>query len=219
MAKASSKPRPTDQEALCLIFLRRERAKEAMNEILHGFGHTLKMPTAFQMIEYLSNMCMCLEMMLKLLSGDWGTHDVGKMFEAVSGRPHPNPALMTSLRDAIMNQKYLLSPTGGIVEHIPALESLYDFLYRKLAENHEKFAVNVDVDLPDSFSQFLLAYVERFYKNESTRVPPGANTMATMEAHMGAYRAEVERVKRSLGTYLSNGHKLKMSHFNVRALI
>ena len=56
--------------------------------------------------------------MLKLLSGDWGTHDVGKMFEAVSGRPHPIPALMASLRDVIMNQKYLLSPTGGIVEHI-----------------------------------------------------------------------------------------------------
>jgi hypothetical protein len=128
MANSTSKPRPTDQEALYLINMRRERANAVINETIHDITRTIAMPNSEQILEYLSNMSMCMEMMLKLLSGDWRSHDVSKMYEIATGAPHPKPAFMASLKDAIMNQKYLLSPAGRIIEYVPELELLNDFL-------------------------------------------------------------------------------------------
>jgi hypothetical protein len=130
MSTGAAKPRPTDQEALFLILMRRDRAKEVMNEILHRISPSgITMPTPALMLDYLTNMLMSIEMALKLLSNDWGTHNVGKMFETITGKPHDDPALMEAVKTAIMDQKYLLSPAVGIVDHIPELEELYDFPY------------------------------------------------------------------------------------------
>jgi hypothetical protein len=222
MAKTKSKPRPTDQEALFLIHMRRERAKGAMSDILHGITLSeIKMPSPGQILDYLSNMILCIEMMLKLLSGDWQTHNVAKMFETVTGRPYPNPALMESLKDAVMNQKYLISPAAGIIDHIPELEQLYDFLYGALKEKHGKFFVRVEESLPDDFGQFLLANVERFYKSESKPVPLGANIdiREKAEEFMASRNSYIDSIKLCLETYLSDGHTFKMNYFAGDVLI
>ena len=71
----------SDEECLLLIKLKRQHAKAAMKDIVVRFGlppHYLpKIPT---ILEYLTNMVYCLELMLKLLSGNWRTHNVGAMW-------------------------------------------------------------------------------------------------------------------------------------------
>src|SRR5262245_28736620 len=54
---AKVKARPSDQEALYLIYMRRERAKEVLSELLNGITPTgIKMVKPHQMLDYLINM-------------------------------------------------------------------------------------------------------------------------------------------------------------------
>jgi hypothetical protein len=220
MSTGAAKPRPTDQEALFLILMRRDRAKEVMNEILHRISPSgITMPTPALILDYLTNMLMSIEMALKLLSNDWGTHNVGKMFETITGKPHDDPALMEAVKAAIMDQKYLLSPAVGIVDHIPELEKLYDFLYLILRSKYAKYSVNVEQDLPDNFGQYLLANVERFYKGETVTLTPGTSFHDNWETESRRYRENVESIKVTLREFFSNGGKVVLANFNTKALV
>lgn len=212
------KPKPTDQEALYLIAMRRERAKGVMNDIFHGIDHSITMPSADQLLDYLSSMCSCLELQLKLLSGDWGSHEVSKMYETVTGSPHPNPDFMTSLKGAIMHQKYLLAPVGSIIDYVPEIEQLYDALQRKLMASYSKFQVRVQLTLPDSFNQYLFRNVERFFSIQSGPIPPGTNMGASLKAHTDAYHARVARIRSTLTEFFQRGHKLIVDHFRIKLL-
>jgi hypothetical protein len=67
-----------------------------------------------------------MRQLLTDLSNEWHSHEVSKMYEVISGgKPYPDAAFMASLKEAITDQKYLLSPAAGIVDHIPAIEYLH----------------------------------------------------------------------------------------------
>jgi hypothetical protein len=211
-----AKPRPTDQEALCLIWMRRQRAKDVMNEILHGISpKTITMPTPFQILDYLTNMVMCLEMMLKLLSNEWNSHEVSKMYEVISdGKPYPDAAFMASLKEAITDQKYLLSPAAGIVDHIPAMEYLHDFLFGLIQKKYEAFDIHIEQDLPDNFGHFLMNHVGRFYLTKSV----GPKSRKDMAQSMSSFMGEIQAIKSSLAAFFAKGQKLSMDQFICRSL-
>ena len=62
----------------------------------------------------------------------------------------------TEGRDAITDQKYLLSPAAGIVDKVPAMEELRDFLFRSIQDKNKMFHIHIDKDLPDNFGHLLI---------------------------------------------------------------
>jgi hypothetical protein len=215
-----AKPRPSDDEALFLIHMRRQRARAVLNDILHGFASIgLKMPTIEQMHDYLSNTIQYLEMMLKLLSGDWSSHNVGRMFQTITGQAHPNPALMAALQAATMDQKYLMSPAAGIVDHIPELEYMGDFLYERLSQKYGKFMVHLDQDLPDNLVQFLIERARYFYRMEPVRIPPGSDMPAVMAEMQKIHNERVDHIRSNLKMFLSLGNKLRVCSAKGQALV
>jgi hypothetical protein len=191
-----------------------------LNEILHGITVTgIKSVKLEQILDYLTNLIMCLEMMLKLLSDDWDSHKVGTMYQTVTKKPYPNQALMESLKQAIMSQKYLLSPAAGIVDHIPELEELSDSLYERIKEEYRGYYTEVGQLLPDNFGQFLLKNVEKYYRSKHITFTPGENLENWMERARKAYDAEVAQIKSTLGEHLSKGRKIALSQIQARNLI
>src|SRR5436190_806365 len=101
---------PTYDEAIYMVRVKRRRAKEAMALIVERFGviSSGPAPGLGVLIDYFMNMVYGLELLLKVLAKDWETpgkskhgHNVGKMYEAVFGRPHSDPAFMKELEEAI----------------------------------------------------------------------------------------------------------------------
>jgi hypothetical protein len=148
-----------------------------------------------------------------------GSDKVGTMFQTVFNKPYSNPTLMESLKAVVENQKYLLSPMSGIVDHIPELELLHDVLYRKLQENHKKYFMKIDEDLPDSFGQYLLANVHRFYGNEAVTLRPGENAGEVMRLENERYVTDICRINNCISDHFSAGRKLKLYEGSIRALI
>jgi hypothetical protein len=209
---STPKPRPTDDEALFLISMRRERAHEVLSEFLHGFvGDRLKLPQPAEMLDYLTNTIMYLEMSLKLLSGNWESHRVDKMYQIIFGKPHPDPGLMEALQAATKNQKYLLSPAEGIIDHVPELEALGDALYAKLKSKYPNRSLKVDEELPDSFSRFLLDNAPRLFKMRPVTIPSGRFDDPIVFDSLARHQRQLENIQDLLGEFLANGHKLSIA--------
>jgi len=107
------KPHADTNECLLLILLKRKSAKEALRTILMEFAlpphHS---PSVVLILEYLTEMVYCIELMLKLLSGEWQSHSVAAMYQTVFKQPHPDPDLLTDIKTALRDQKYLFEPNG-----------------------------------------------------------------------------------------------------------
>ena len=90
MAKA--KPRANDDGVLFLVKLRRKNAVAAFRQVVEGFtSFPAKVPSMTLLLDYMSNMLSSLELMLKLLTGNWTSHDVQGMYTTVFNSSHPNP--------------------------------------------------------------------------------------------------------------------------------
>jgi hypothetical protein len=173
---ATNKPRGSDDEVGLLISLRRGHAWEAMSKIMHGLARVPhEEPTIAIVLDYLSNMAYTLELMLKLLSGNWESHAVGAMYEKVFGQPHTNRDFMDCLKLALTNQKYLFEPVSDpatansstIANFIPEMESLFHALRSKMLGQHRTFCVVKEFSLPLSFGEFLRDHAGLFFKGET----------------------------------------------------
>jgi hypothetical protein len=163
-----SKPHGTVDECLVLIRIKRRAAKEAMRKMIVEFAvpkygnHSL--PGIETMLDYLSNMIYCIELILKMFSNDWKSHEVGKMYKTVFGKEHGDPVLMAEIKDALKDQKYLLEPKNGLLSRVEGLESLFDELKRKLFVEYSKYSVQKEIPAPSSFLPYLRDNFLRFYK-------------------------------------------------------
>jgi hypothetical protein len=203
MPMPTAKPRANDDGVLLLIKLRREHAKEAMRRVVGGFiTFPVKVPSATLLLDYLSNMVSCLELMLKLLSGDWGSHKVGEMYKKVFGSDYAKSDLMDRLKDAIMDQKYLVEPASGIAHHIPELEELFHALEGKVKARYSKFSVQIDYELPRSVGEFLRDHAGLFYHR------PGRSGEG-IDAGLAALRTELDQITKNIDQYLSFGNKFE----------
>ena len=142
-----------------------------MREILVGLGlpphHE---PSIATLLDYLSNMVYCIELMLKLLSSNWTTHNVGKMYEQVTGAPHSNVDLMNYIEGAIKDQKYLFEPAGGLEHCVPDIESLFDELNRALKRKYFSFEVNKKHEMPIALAEYLRDNATKFYSKQGPTV-------------------------------------------------
>ena len=164
-----SKAHASVDESLLLIKIKRRNAMAAMKEIVIGIGlppHYY--PNILTVLDYLTNNVSCIELMLKLLSGDWQSHQVGKMYETIFGKPHANLLLMDEICTALRDQKYLFEPNDGLLAHIGDLENLYDDVKSKLVEKYKKFFVHASIVAPATFAVYLRDHVSRFYSKKVT---------------------------------------------------
>lgn len=161
-----SKSHATVDECLLLIKLKREAAFAAMKKILVGFGlpphHA---PDVITMLDYLTNMVYCIELMLKLLSDDWVSHNVAKMYETAFGRPHANQQMMAEIKTALLDQKYLFEPKGGLISQVADMEKLNDELVHELRKKHDILRVEVSIPAPPEFMTYLRTNAGRIFED------------------------------------------------------
>jgi hypothetical protein len=218
---ATGKPRANDDEVLLLIYLRRQAAKEAMRQIVQRFAEPPHyLPQIHVLTDYLLNMVLCVELMLKMLSHNWHSHDVGEMYRSKYGQPHPNPALMDAVHLAIRDQKYLHEPSPGISNFIPELEKLHDELVSHLAKEHGSFAVRKSVSLPPSFAAFIRDDPQRFMSIPCPSVqgsgPPPPDMQDQWRQRVDEY---VRNVESHFGSIADSGKSLPVQTLHIYGLI
>jgi len=199
------KPHASDDEVLLLIRMKREYAKNAMCQMIGAFHSdgSYTSPKVTVLLDYLTNMVSALELMLKLLSGDWRTHNVGAMYEAVFESAYTRSDLTRYLEEAMKDQKYLFEPASSISSHIPEMEDLFEALLRKLRVKYEKFHVIKEVDLPASFGQFLRDNVARFHRGRIVSGP--VDTQALTKE----WEEEVKRKQTAIDLYLKTQQEVR----------
>lgn len=204
---ATGKPRANDKEVLLLIRLRRLAAKEAMRQIVKRFAtppHYI--PEITLLSDYLLNMVLCIELMLKLASGDWDSHNVEDMYRTAFGEDPPSPSLMRAISAGVRNQKYLYEPSSGLENAIPELEALYDELVVRLSQNYPSFEVSKAVSLPPSFARFIRDNPDRFVSIPCPTVQgPGPPPVDIQNQWREDYRLYVDQVRTQFGRVVDSG--------------
>ena len=195
---------PTYDEAIYMVRVKRRRAKEAMSAIVQRYGIISHEPAPGLevLLDYFMNMVYGLELLLKVMAKDWETpgkskfgHKVGKMYDAVFSRPHPDPAFMKEVEDAILDQKFICEPAKGLMDRVEAVEALWDELkaeYRKRSWEQVS-TVHKEVKADASFGQYLLRNVDRF-----TPPPTYQHDMRTNEEKIAMKRAQLEHIQREI---------------------
>jgi hypothetical protein len=196
---------PTYDEAIYMIRLKRERAKEAIEKIIVRYSviSNEAVPGMDVLLDYFVNMVYALELLLKVLAKDWDVpgqtkygHKVGKMYEAVLGHPHVDPTLMKELEDAIVNQKFIYEPTTGLLNRVEALEKLWDELKREYMKGAwgKKSTVQKQVRADASFGNYLANNVDRFTRLREQSSEP----VMTREDKLAWKRYQVEQLHREI---------------------
>ena len=195
----SAKPHANDDEILLLISIRRQAAWEAMRQIVEGYSTPPNfVPSIALLSNYFMNMVFCVELMLKLLSKNWKSHDVGAMYQAAFGQSHSSPQLMKDIKSAIMDQKYLFEPASGLDGNVPALEQLYDDVLAKLKAAHPQFSITKSVSLPKTFTEYIRDNAERFSRKQSEVFTPDNPPPADFwEKHVAESHQHLQQVRKA----------------------
>jgi hypothetical protein len=152
----ANKPIASQDELLLMIDRKRALANEAIREVILRISGGRRGYLPIQLLlDYLSNMVPALELMLKLLSGDSSGHDFAAMHCTVFGQPHPNPAFMAYLKQAMTNQKYLYEPVGREEWFFAEMKELDSKLSRLIAKKFPASTVYKDLLMPKLFTEFL----------------------------------------------------------------
>lgn len=210
-----SKPHADIEECLFLIELKRDAARAAMQQIVTGLmSRPPFVPSVLVILEYLTNMVYCVELILKVLSSDWKSHWVGVMYKTVFGQPHANPALMKEIEDALINQKYLLDPSGGLLAHIGDIEYLYDEVIAKLMSDQNFYWVEKCVPAPQSFLEYLRDNGARFYSKpfpSQERMEGLTNDEREALVH-AEYQQDIDKMEAVLEDRLRSGQTIHFYH-------
>ena len=195
----SSKPRANNDEILLLITIRRQAAWESMRQIVEGFGTPPHLvPSIVLLSNYFMNMVFCIELMLKLLSDNWRSHDIESMYQSAFGKSHPSPQLMQEIKSAILDQKYLFEPASGLDGRVPDLESLYDEVLSKLKEKFPGFSIDRTVSLPKSFTEYIIGHAARFCRFQSPSFGPSNPPSADFwKKHVAESHRQLQQVSQS----------------------
>lgn len=202
-----SKPRGSDDEILLLIHTKRDHAKAAMQKIVADFGLEQRVPSISLLLDYLSNMVYCIELMLKLLSSNWNSHDEAAMYATIYGQPHPTPDLLDFIGDAVKNQKYLFEPAAGLACQIPELENLYDQLQCTVRRSAPTFEVLKSYPAPISFAAYLRDNAARFYRKQCPKItdatPPFDGDTVKQEM-IQEFTRELAQIQQTFDTHIGS---------------
>jgi hypothetical protein len=199
---------PTYDEAIYMARIKRQRAKGAFDWIIKSNAVFSNSPAPGMdvLLDYFFNMVYALELLLKVLAKDWDVpgktkfgHKVGKMYEAVFGRPHADAAFMKELEDAILDQKYIYEPATGLIKRVEAMEKLWDELkLQYLNGAWGRFSkVSKEVKADASFGAYLLNNVARFTTPPTHRYDPmtAEQKIAMKRAHIECLQREIARLE------------------------
>lgn len=183
-----------------------------MRQIVEGFGtppHTV--PTIDLLNNYFVNNVFFVELMLKLLSGNWKSHDVGSMYHSVFEKPHQSPQLMKNIKEAIINQKYLFEPALGLSDSVPELEALHDEVRARIKQKFPDFSVKATVSLPNNFTKYIQDHADRFCRLQSpTFGPHNPPPSDFWEKHIAESHGQLQQVRQA---FKSHGEKQKTFDF------
>ncbi len=194
---STTKPRASDDGVLYLIQKRRKEAKEAMYQVVQRFlKFPVRIPSITFLIDYLSDMVSCIELSLKLLSGNWGSHDVAGMYRDIFGMDYAKSDLMDRLERAIKDQKYLIEPASGIDAKIPEMEELFESLSELLKDRFGSYTVEIDHELTRSVCEFIRDRAGVFYHRHAKPEEDFVSCAA-------AYRAEVAQIQSNMDLILN----------------
>lgn len=202
----SAKPHGNTDEILLLISVRRQSAFDSMQRIVQGFGLPPHLsPRITELNNYFMNMVFCIELMLKLLSNNWNSHDVGAMYQSAFGKAHVSPGVMNDLKAAIMDQKYLFEPAAGLDGSIPELESLYDELLKELRSKFPDWSINSTVSLPLAFAEYVRDNATRFHQTKSETFGPANPPPADFQDRlMERSHAELEQIRAAFEKHVND---------------
>lgn len=203
---------PTYEEAVYMVKVKRERAKAALSSVIKRYGVICHVPAPGLevLLDYFNNMVYGIELLLKVLSEDWGPdgksrskngHNVGAMYEAVFQRQYAASDLMAHLQAAILDQKFIYEPCDTLLDRVPELEALWDELkgefYRRKWGTVE--SVVKEIKMPDNFARFLWANIERYYRSESVTMEHRSREQRIQmhEAHIAWLQGEIARLRQS----------------------
>jgi hypothetical protein len=196
------KPHATEDECRLLIEMKRKAARAAMWRVMSDLGSSPTIaPRIEDVLTYLTNMVYCVELMLKLLSGDWRSHDVGTMYQAVFGTRHGDEGLMRHIKDALVDQKYLFEPNGGLLADLTGLEHLFDELRQALTSRRSGYHVLREVVPPPNFFVFVRDHLGTFYDQGEIELPvtmPYEEVEAKLARIQRAKTDEIERMRGGL---------------------
>jgi hypothetical protein len=215
-----SKPHASPDECLLLIRLKRDNAKASLQKIIVEFaGPARHAPGVLLILEYLTNMVYCIELMLKLLSDNWTSHDIARMYQTVVNRPHPDPVLLAEIKTAITDQKYLFEPNGGLLAKVPELEALYHELIICTRERYPIYNVQADIPVPPRLLAYLRDNLPLFYVMEGpTSVGPvsAINLPAMYAAFAPQYEDNVRRMQEFIDKFTKSGGRLNFHQGEIR---
>ena len=207
-------------ECLLLILTKRKAALSALGKIVTEFGRTNRVPDVLTILDYLTNMVYCVELMLKVLSDKWSTHNVGEMYKDAFGERHTNGDMMAEITTALRNQKYLFVPNGGLLLHVADLEKLHYDLRMKMLEKTSYFKVDIDIAAPANFLAFLRDNIVLFHPQTNVRIaPPSAIKLEAVQDHYPKNLVEdLKRIQKTFDEYIKSGQTL-MFHKNETSII
>jgi hypothetical protein len=202
---------PNYDEAVYMVKVKRQRAKEALSAIIKRYGVISNEPGPGLevLLDYFLNMVSAIELLLKVLARDWDVpgkskyrHDVGAMYEAVFGRPYSvTPDLMAHLKDAIQDQKFHYEPDPSLIDRVPELEALYDELQQAFDTKHQGHIGEVakQVTMPSSFGEYIRDNVPRFFRPPfvSTLVHPREARMQMLDYEISILQGQKDQLANS----------------------
>ena len=216
-----SKPHAGGEECLFLIQLKRKVARAAMQRIIEAIiQEPPGLPSVLIVLEYLSNMVYCIELMLKLLSGDWKSHNVDGMYKTAFQKPHPNSLLMNEIKTALCNQKYLLEPSGGLLGQVAGLEDLYHELITKVREAQNSYWVTLDTPVPAAFLEYLRDNGDRFYSKRFTAWNDTAGWSGKERAALAQKerQQDLDKPREHVEQWLKSGQPVSFFHDQIATL-
>jgi hypothetical protein len=201
------KPHANVDECLLLVEDKRKKARTAMHGLIAAL---VKDPYNIYIVpfilDYLANMIYCIELMLKVLSDSWTSHDIAAMYEKVFQRTYDDH-VMKEITIALRDQKYLFEPCGVLWQHVGTIELLYGELSEKLNEEHCLYEVSKQVTIPVEFLAFLRDNANRFYRKgkEDLRDKEAIDSMSPQEIHERAsreWKEDMDKLQASLTEWM-----------------
>lgn len=187
---------PTYDEAAYMVTEKRRRARLAITKIMESYASKCIRLRLESLLDYFSNMVYAIELLMKILARQWDAgkpkpnHNVADMYKEIFGREHAQPDLMAGIKEAILDQKFLIHPKACLLDRLPDLERLWDELsvaYDKQNSWTNKVAKDgIELDL--NSIRFLTDNVGKLYYVEQVSRP-----MDTKEARIQNLQDQIDR--------------------------
>jgi hypothetical protein len=219
---------PSYDEAIVMVRAKRKAAKEALGSIIEAFGTYSNQPgpvfSLNTLLTYFSNSVYGLELLMKLMSEDWGPdglqpskngHNVGKMYTVIFQRPYAKSDLMQRLQRAILDQKFLYEPDGGLKDRVPELEALWDELEYQYTSSRwgTKYVVCKEIEMGREFSEYLRDNAPRYVSGESYTFTSKEHRVNTLKTHIAILQEKLKALEESTEPTFDELHAMLEQEF------